>query len=458
LVHMGQYEKALYYIKQGEYYLMKTQAKDLASYLFTTKADLALRTGDLANAKLYGDEALQYALKYKNKEAEQFIYILQANYCLKTGDPSTAINYLNKALKTNVDVYPFLAFIAPTYILGFAYYQAGEYAQSEKALRKALGMAEELNVDADKLNALNTLSLIYEKTGRYKEALVQRNAYNVMKDSIQNMEKQTLSNELEVKFRTAQKDKALFQNELLIEKQNRDLDQKNTWLIGAAVAAILLVVMSVVIYLNFKNKNRITALHAKLEGEELERSRIATDLHDGIGGMLAVIKMKLSSGSRAEAQDSDVIELLNETSRQIRNTAHNLMPNVISDFTLKEALTQYVENINLGQQHLKIDLEIHSELNLTKVTTKLSIYRMLQEVVQNIIKHAAATKATIQLFEQPGKLHLLIEDNGMGFDFEKIKKGLGISNLENRVTLMNGMMNIHSSPGRGTIINIEVEV
>lgn len=458
LIRMEQYDRAMYYIDQAEATVRKTNSDEMRSYLLANKANISLQTGDMESVEREADQGLALALKYGNKEAAQCLYIIKADYYIKLKDPHKAIAYLNKAMENNNDIYPLLAFIEPTYTLGFAYYQAGDYVQAEKNIRKALSMADKLNVNAERLEALNTLALIYEKWGKYKEALMEKNAYNALKDSTQEMEKRTMSNALEIKFRTAQKDKALAQNELLIEKQNRDLEDKNILLLGSIIAVLFLIGIALVTYLNFKNKNRIVALHSKLEGEEIERARIAAELHDGIGGMLAVIKMRLSSDKNDEKQDADVIALLNETSRQIRSTAHNLMPNVVNDFTLKEALTHYVENINHGQNTLKIDLEIHSALDLTKVSIKLSIYRMFQEVIQNIIKHAKATKANIQIFEQPGRLHILVEDNGVGFDPSKIKKGLGFINLENRVELMNGEMNVNSTPGAGTTLNIELEI
>lgn len=458
LMHMGQYDKATYYLNQAEHLIKITKAENILSYLVSTKADLAFRTNQLDACIKLCNQALALAKKYGNKDAEQSIYIVKANYFLKKNQPRTAIQYLNNALENNDGVYPFLSLIAPYYTLGFAYYQAQDYEQSEKALLKALKMAEKLKINADKINALNMLSLIYENTGRYKEALYQRKAYNSLKDSIQDMEKRTLANELEVKYRTAQKDKNIIQKQLLIEKQDRDIDNKNTWLICIALSLFLLVLISGIVYVNFKNKNKIAMLKAKLEGEELERSRIAADLHDGVGGMLAVVKMRLTSGLKTEQEKRELIDLLNATSTQVRTTSHNLMPNVVTDFTLREALTQYIDNINHGQSILKISLQIYATLNLTNLSARLSIYRMIQEAIQNIVKHAKATEATIQIFDQPNKLHILIEDNGIGFNIDKIKKGLGLINLENRVKLMNGKIHIDSTPGSGTTLNLELEI
>ena len=456
LIRMRQYEKALYYIKQGESFLLNSKSESVSSLLLANKANIAYLTGKLDDLNKYSDAGIELALKYDDKEALQCLYILKGNYYLQTNNPQFAINYLKLALEgNNKNVYSLLAFVEPNNSLGLAYYQIGNYALAEKTIKQSLAITEALHTNADKTEALSLLYKIYEKTGQYKEALKINNINNLLKDSINEMEKKTLSNALEVRFRTEQKDQMLMHNTLLIEHQQRDLNQKNILLIGSIITLVLLTCTSIVTYLNFKNKNRITVLQAKMDAEEIERSRIAAELHDGIGGMLAAIKMRITS---QQTQDFETVSLLNEASKQVRSTAHNLMPNIITDFTLNEAITHYVDSINHGQKDLKIDLEIHSEISLTKTSVKLSVYRMIQEIIQNIVKHSKASKAHIQLFEQPGKVHILVEDNGTGFDVGMVKVGFGLSNLRNRIELMNGILNIDSKPNAGTTIDIELKI
>ena len=257
-----------------------------------------------------------------------------------------------------------------------------------------------------------------------------------------------------MKFRTAEKDKKIIEKQLLIEKQKRDLDHKSLQMSRVIIITIIIVIVCIALYLSLKAKNKIVAMKAQMEGEENERSRIARDLHDGIGSQLAVIKMILSSWP--EEKKKHVVSLLNETSEQVRQTAHNLMPDFIKGIELEEALTLFVESHNHNFPQLKIELQIYCKLNIADHASKLSIYRMLQEILQNIVNHAKASVAVIQVFEQQGKIQLLIEDNGIGFDKTKVKAGLGLSNLEARVRMLNGKIQINSSPGRGTTINIEI--
>lgn len=456
LIHMEQYDKALYYLDLAEELMLKK--KSLAymyGYIWVNKADIALVQKRYTACLEYCDKAIAYASEYRNDEVLQACYIVRAKYYLVQNQADKAIPYLNKALHTPASTaYPYYSIVAPYYTLGDAYYQAGDFHNAERALQIALNKADDAGIVADKLKALNTLSAIYEKTGRYREALLQQHAGDILRDSIQNKEKLKLAHELEAKFRTEQKDKKIAQKEFLIEKQNRDIEHKNAQILAVASGLGIVLIIGIGSYRNFKHKNKIVTLKAKMEGEEKERSRIAKELHDGIGGMLAVLKMKLTS-EQADTQP-EILSLLNETAVQVRKTAHNLMPDVITEFTLKEVLTSYTEMINKTAIGLKIDLQVNSEIRIQEPSVKLSVYRMLQEMVQNIVKHAQATIANIQIFEQGGKLNLLVEDNGIGFDAKKIKRGLGLANMEARVNMLNGRIHISSSPGRGTTINIEL--
>lgn len=454
LIHMEQYDQADYYLNMGEQLMLKCKAEDIYGFIWINMADLALARKDYNTSALYRKKALDISAKFNELDVEQSVYLTEGKYFLATNQPQKAIVSLKKAASISIATYPLYAIIAPYYTLGTAYYKAHDYKNAEEVLLKALGKANEMGIMTDRLKALSALTSVYMETGRYKQAARQQMNYIAIQDSINNKEKLKMANELEVKFRSAQKDKKIVEKELLIEKQKRDLDHKNLEVSRTIIVAIIIVVICIALYWSLKAKNRIVTMRAQMEGEEKERSRIARELHDGIGGQLAVIKMILSSWPGEKKKE--VVSLLNETSEQVRQTAHNLMPDFIKGIALEEALTLFVETLNHNFPELKIDLQIYCKLNVEDESSKLSVYRMLQEVLQNIINHAHATMAVVQIFEQHGKLQLLIEDNGIGFAKSKIKRGLGMANLEARVKMMQGKIQINSAPGRGTTINIEL--
>lgn len=455
LAHMEQYDKEEYYLNQGEQMMLKYKIKSIYGFIWVNKADLALIRKDYTTMQHYLNNAEESALAHNQNEVLQSVYVTWAKYYLNTGRPRQAIEAVSKALKKEMSAYPFYSVIEPYYLLGFAYYQVHDYRAAEQALLTALNKADNIGIMSDQLAAVATLSAIYEQTGKPAKALKYARRYNALRDTVHNQEKMKIANELEIKYRTAQKDKDLVSKKLLIEHQHRELERKNLQVFSSLIGLLLAIVIAFILYRNFRHKNKIVALKSRVEGEDKERSRIARELHDGIGGMLAVVKMKLTSGQGA-APDDSVLALLNQTAEEIRKTAHNLMPDNIGNFSLENALTTYVETINRASPGLKIDLQIHSGIHIKDTSASLSLYRMLQEIIQNIIKHARADLAVIQVFEQSGKLRFLIEDNGIGFDEKLVKKGLGLTNLEAHIKILNGKLQLHSVPGGGTTINIEL--
>jgi signal transduction histidine kinase len=454
LIRMEQYEKASYYLDKGEKLMLDKKMEDIYGYIWSNKADLALAGKDYKLSAMYRQKALEIAGRYNLVEVQQAVYLVEAKYYMATDQLPKAIAALKKIISVSDATFPLYSLIMPYYSLGLTYYRTGDYKNAEKVLVLALEKAQKTGIVTDKLNALSTLTKVYTETGRYKEAVEQQKNYIALQDSLNNREKLKIANELEAKFRTAEKDRKIIEKELLIEKQKHDLEHKNVLMSRAAVSAVIFVVISLGFYWSLKAKNRILAMKAHMEGEENERRRIARELHDGIGGQLAVIKMILSSWP--EDRKKQVVALLNETSEQVRQTAHNLMPDFIRGTGLAEAITLYIETLNHTFPELKIDLQIYCAFDVQDNTVKLSIYRMLQEVLQNIIHHSQATVAVVQVFEQQGKLQLMIEDNGIGFDRSKIKAGLGIVNLEARARMLKGKIELNSAPGRGTTVNIEI--
>lgn len=455
LIHMDQYDNAAYYLDLAETLMLKKKKlESIYGYVWINKSEVALMRKDYKACEAYSAKALANGLKSGNEELLQSCYIIRTRLYLALHQPEKAIPYQSRALRSPSNAaYPFYSIVAPYYTLADAYYQAGDFKNAELALFIALDKAESSGILSGKLKALNTLVSIYENTGRYQEALAQQHVANALRDSIQNRESLRIAGELEARFRSEQKDKQIAQKEFLIEKQQRDIEHKNTQIVAVVTGLGIILILVIAGYRNFRNRTKITTLKAKMEGEEIERSRIAKELHDGIGGMLAVLKMKLSL-DRSQAAP-EVVALLNETAVQVRKTAHNLMPDAISNFSLKEILTSYIGSINQSLQQNFIELQVNSQIRINDPSVKLSLYRMLQEVIQNTIKHARASMVNIQIFERNSKLNILIEDDGIGFDMKEVKKGLGLTNLEARTRLLGGKIHISSSPGRGTTTSME---
>ena len=210
-----------------------------------------------------------------------------------------------------------------------------------------------------------------------------------------------------------------------------------------------------------EQENKLVAFGSMIEGQEVERLRIAKDLHDSLGGMLSTIKSHFSTIQ----QDNDdinelqltkkTINLIDDACVEVRRISHNMMPNALSLLGLPGALEDLGEY--LTDQGYQVTLEINNIDNKLKDTTKIMIYRLIQEIISNIRKHAQAKTILIQLIGYKNEINLTIEDDGVGFDYESAlqKKSLGLKSINSRVAYLNGKINWDAiDKGTTVIINI----
>ncbi len=209
-----------------------------------------------------------------------------------------------------------------------------------------------------------------------------------------------------------------------------------------------------------KNLIQQQRTQAVLEAEERERIRIARDLHDGVGQTLAAARMTLGNYvSQKKIESSEMqtsLDLLEDGIKEIREISHNMMPSSLTKFGLSSALKQFTNKINaLGK--LEIELQIVGFKERSDEKIELVLYRIVQEIISNIIKHAEAKKVSIELVRHDDELILIIEDDGRGFDTAKTENhGIGLKNIATRVEYLNGNVNFDSSIGKGTSVVIEI--
>lgn len=198
--------------------------------------------------------------------------------------------------------------------------------------------------------------------------------------------------------------------------------------------------------------------------QEVERKRISRDLHDDIGTKLSALKLFISSiadhlnkhlYTQAHVQAAKSEVLIDETMDDIREMLHNLSPAILEEFGVKNAIEVLVNRINEAKS-THFDLVIFGLNFRLSSYYELALYRITQELINNVIKHADAKSAVLQIGYRDEKIMVMIEDNGRGFEVGKQKRGYGFDNLAARITLLNGTMQIDSFPDRGTSVSIEI--
>lgn len=200
-------------------------------------------------------------------------------------------------------------------------------------------------------------------------------------------------------------------------------------------------------------------MQALMEGEEKERSRIARDLHDGVAGMIAAAKMHFTalSSSVAPVLESKSyiygMDLLEHASAQVRRTSHNLMPEILLENGLGRALQRYCANIS--NDSLQLAFLSVGMIQRQAPNFELALYRIAQELINNIVRHAGATQALVQLSQNEQVLTLTVEDNGVGFSTHALTGGTGLASITKRVEAMKGQIEVSSGKNKGTQVYIE---
>ena len=208
-----------------------------------------------------------------------------------------------------------------------------------------------------------------------------------------------------------------------------------------------------------RQNSKISTLTALLDGQELERARLARDLHDGLGGLLSGTKIQLTHlndkiNEQVKPDLDKSIHQLDGAVDELRRVAHNLMPDLLIKYGLEEALKEYA--IRMSNDQLDVDVQFLSYTNSLNKETQLFVYRIIQELVNNAIKHANASQIIIQ-FVEDFNYSITVEDDGKGFDVNDLKptQSAGLHNIQSRVEFLKGTLNIHSELNLGTSIEFQ---
>lgn len=385
-----------------------------------------------------------------------------------------ALGYYKKAL-TILDKYP-----VPDYELyvffGLAqnYFRLKQYREANLYLQKSIQTGQSINA----LKELRKIYLLGSEISEYVQkpvlALDYRKKYEALNDSLLNLNTQQSIHKLETEYRTSLKEKAIAQQKLIIANNNLEIEKKNNQIFfttAIVIGLFLTVIIFILVYhtkqktnaeklRSIQRQNEIKVLMATVEGEEKERTRLARELHDGVGGILSATKMHMSILKSETAIFVDpakfehTISMLDHAAQEIRSIAHNLSPAVFTNYDLDGALSAFCRSVS--NPTLKVDYYFIGEVPTYVHSFRLVVYRIVQELINNVIKHSHATEALVQISQHENILSVTVEDNGIGFEVSE-SDGIGLANLEQRVKDFNGHMSIDSDPGRGTTVYLEFD-
>ncbi|RYY49660.1 MAG: tetratricopeptide repeat protein [Chitinophagaceae bacterium] len=405
----------------------------IESYAWYNLASISLRNDKVEDALKYAKQCLQLAKNNSDKAIEGSCLTAIASALMQLKKNKEAEDYLLQALKLKEQADDQMGIAEVKAIMANLYFALGEP-------KKAYALVRESEDFSD----------------AYNESVLSKQ-----------------SSDLEKKYESEKKDVQIRSQQMLIRQKNI----LNYILLGSA---LLLATVLLLAYRNFiitrnlqrqriaelETEKQLTATEAVLKGEEQERTRLAKDLHDGLGGMLSGIKYSFNAmkgnlimtPENAQAFERSM-DMLDSSIKEMRRVAHNMMPEALVKFGLDVALKDFCHDINqsgaLKVTYQSINMEgaaIHESIAIT-------VYRIVQELLNNSIKHSEATSAVVQISKEGPNLNVTVEDDGKGFNVDILQRaqGIGWSNIQNRVGILKGKIDVQSKAGAGTSVFIELK-
>ncbi len=399
---------------------------------------------------------------YMNEGLYHFQVIKDPNGAIKSYDRGLAI-----AAKNNDD-YPKLELLNRKYYL---YDSEKQYKQSRAIAYQLYELVSNYPISKNRLIVLKNLVDAEEKNGNKGEAFELLKRYTKLNDSLQVEQTKLQLNELEKKYQQQQKEKKILQLQTDNKVKSAALKQNKTMTLAISGLLIGIIIVLNLVYMLKVNQHKLKEKQKELEqeqvffdalikGQEQERKRLAGDLHDGLGGLLANIKLLISRHNDKDellAEKTHIVHKLDDAVNELRRIARNLMPETLLRYGLVTALRDYCEDSRTSG--VEISLQTYGMEPPCEKGIELMIYRILQELIGNAVKHAAAKTILVQCMQNDEKIFITVEDDGIGYDQAQVdgRLGLGLSTVKNRVAYLKGKMEIQTELNIGTTINIELD-
>lgn len=357
--------------------------------------------------------------------------------------------------------------LAYSYIyLGENYEQKHDLTNAETYIKQALSIAKKTGNNKQYYEALESLSDFYSRNKLYDSAYLYLKKYQAFKDTIAATENQSLIAELTTKYETEKKE-----NTILLQRAS--INKKNYIIGGITAFSIIALIAGIFFYKSYRLRQKDLlqkaiiqqqelATKAVIEAEQKERIRIAGDLHDGVGQVMSAARMNLNA-VRSDLHFDNVeqqlafdkaLELVDEGCKEVRSVSHNIMPNALLKTGLVSAIKEFIEKID--QRVLQVSLYSEGLDKRLSSNIETVLYRVIQECVNNVIKHAAANTLDITLINDQDGISVTIEDNGKGFDLTKENNGIGLKNMQTRIDYLKGTIEWDSAAGKGTVVMIQI--
>ncbi|MDO5968865.1 sensor histidine kinase [Flavivirga aquimarina] len=480
------YPKALNYLKKGEEIFEKFNDHYELEKIYSNFGIIYLKLNDYDKSLNYFNRAI--VIQNELGLNDPYIYNNLGSLYYRKHEIDRALKFYLKSLNIQNDENKNQILYADvTNNIADIYFLKEDYINAIKYYKEALRVTKNSGKKILKLKILKNLSNIYIKLKDYKIAIQYNDEYLKLNDSLEKdyVKAIYLKENYEKEQAILIKNKEL--TEISLKKSLAENNRNKAIIIGLLIVTILLITVFFLISRAKQNKQKIKileqekeienqkvkeilknqelkAIDAMMTGQENERLRIAKDLHDRLGSMLSMVKvhfksvedhieqLKISNVKQYEKAN----ELLDSACEEVRKISHDMASSVLSQFGLIAALEDLKDVLEESNQ-IEVEFVIHGLTERLNSNIEITVYRIIQELINNVLKHANAKLITIQLINAEDNLNIIIEDDGIGFEMDKNKDfGIGLKNVESRVYGLKGDLNIDSTINIGTTVTINI--
>ena len=474
-------EKASEYLSEAQMYIERVIKKSptlaesrMETYIINAENLVELR--HFYDAKKVLDKAFSTLKNFPESNLNDSYFYAEGLYYSKQNKNTIALESYEKGIKSAEKHRNQIALNR----LKYAEYEVNfKLKNYEKAKANLEYLLEKTPFIVDQKNYYNKLSEVYNATKNYDKAYFYANKSNRINDSLNDTKFKSEIVELEAKYKKAENEKKI--NLLQSQNEKAALLVNNNRLNTILFAVLSVLLFLIVLFLWILNNNqkklsiqkeinheqeltsledqqKLSVSNALIEGEEVERKRIARDLHDGLGSMLSGLKIHLKLAEKENALSAvEVNNLLDKSIKELRNISQNLMPESLLKLSLEHAL----RDLCMANSNAKTQIEFQyliQKPNLPK-NYEIVIYRIIQELLNNALKYAEASLILVSCSQNKDTFFITVEDNGVGFDImDKNNNGMGLRNIKNRVEILKGKLEIESEVNKGTSAYIELKV
>ena len=474
-------EKASEYLSEAQMYIERAIKKSptlaesrMETYIINAENLVELR--HFYDAKKVLDKAFSTLKNFPESNLNDSYFYAEGLYYSKQNKNTIALESYEKGIKSAEKHRNQIALNR----LKYAEYEVNfKLKNYEKAKANLEYLLEKTPFIVDQKNYYNKLSEVYNATKNYDKAYFYANKSNRINDSLNDTKFKSEIVELEAKYKKAENEKKI--NLLQSQNEKAALLVNNNRLNTILFAVLSVLLFLIVLFLWILNNNqkklsiqkeinheqeltsledqqKLSVSNALIEGEEVERKRIARDLHDGLGSMLSGLKIHLKLAEKENALSAaEVNNLLDKSIKELRNISQNLMPESLLKLSLEHAL----RDLCMANSNAKTQIEFQyliQKPNLPK-NYEIVIYRIIQELLNNALKYADASLILVSCSQNKDTFFITVEDNGVGFDImDKNNNGMGLRNIKNRVEILKGKLEIESEVNKGTSAYIELKV